>query len=272
MDRDAKKPKRNRGRRKRTDWIVIVNVPKLIRFLVILVMSVLAVISLFHISKRFLPVKAFSVVGISIYESTDIINASGVKRGDLLYSLDEEEIEARILEKCPYLSDVKVEAVFPDELRFEVEGRNARWYMDVSGTLYALDADLMVLDEIAKTDGLTKLILPNVKRVLCGSVPEFSESEIELKKTLEVISAIRGSTFQARLTEVNLESRWNIRLVVDGSYTVTMGDMSDFDAKLLAVEEILTRNLPESCIGGALDVSIPQSPAFKPIYASTGSD
>ena len=124
------------------------------------------------------------------------------------------------------------------------------------------------MDETAKTDGLTKLILPNVKRVLYGKVPEFSQSEIELKKTLEVISALRSSTFQSHLTEVNLESRWDIRLVVDGRYTVVMGDMSDFEAKLLAVEEILIRNLPENCVGGELDVSIPQSPAFKPIYAS----
>lgn len=249
------------------EWIA-----KAIMTAVLFGLAVVSLFSVIDVLKRSFTVKEFSVVGISIYEGAEIVSASGVKRGDRLYSLDEDAIEARILEKCPYLADVNVKAVFPDELRFEVEGKNARWYIDVSGDLYALDADLVVLDEVTKTDGLTKLVLPNVKSVLSGSVPEFSASETELKKTLEVIAVIRGSAFQSRLTEVNLESRWDIRLVVDGSYTVIMGDMSDFDAKLLAVEEILTKNLPENCVGGELDVSIPQNPAFKPIYASSSSN
>ena len=182
-----------------------------------------------------------------------------------------KEIEERLLEKCPYLASVKVETVFPNELRFRVEGKNARWYIDVSGTMYALDANLVVLDEIVDTNGLTRLVLPNVKSVMCGSVPKFSDSETELKKTLEVINAIRSSSFQTRLTEVDLESRWDIRIEVDGSYSVIMGDMSDFEAKLLAVEEILKHAQANNCVGGELDVSLPQNPAFKPIYSSESS-
>ena len=103
---------------------------------------------------------------------------------------------------------------------------------------------------------------------MCGSVPKFSESETELKKTLEVVNAIRGSAFHTRLTEVNLESRWAIQIEVDGSYSVLMGDMSDFEAKLLAAEKILNHARENNCVGGELDVSLPQNPAFKPIYAS----
>lgn len=269
MDQKKQTPKRRR--RRKGDVIVIVDVKKLVRFVAILIMCVLAVFSVFQIVKRFLPVREFSVVGISVYEPSEIIRASGVARGELLYSLDKKEIEERILEKCPYLASVTLETLFPNELRFRVEGKNARWYIDVSGTMYALDSNLVVLDEIVKTDGLTKLILPNVKSVMCGSVPKFSDSETELKKTLEVINAIRSTSFQTRLTEVDLESRWNIQIKVDGSYSVIMGDMSDFEAKLLAVEEILKHAQANHCVGGSLDVSIPQNPAFKPIYETESS-
>lgn len=268
---DQKEQKTERAKRRKSDLIVIVDVKKLVRFVAILIMGVLAIFSVFQIVKRFLTVQDFSVVGISGYEQSEIIRASGVARGELLYSLDKKEIEERLLEKCPYLASVKVETVFPNELRFRVEGKNARWYIDVSGTRYALDANLVVLDEIVDTDGLTKLVLPNVKSVMCGSVPKFSDSQTELKKTLEVINAIRNSSFQTRLTEVNLESRWDIRIEVDGNYSVIMGDMSDFEAKLLAVEEILKHAQTNNCVGGELDVSLPQNPAFKPIYSSESS-
>lgn len=269
MDQKKQTPKRRR--RRKGDVIVIVDVKKLVRFVAILIMCVLAVFSVLQIVKRFLTVEEFSVVGISGYEQSEIIRASGVARGELLYSLDKKEIEERLLEKCPYLASVKVETVFPNRLRFRVEGKNARWYIDISGTLYALDANLVVLDEIVESDGLIKLILPNVKSIMCGSVPKFSDSETELKKTLEIINTIRSSSFQTRLTEVNVESRWNIRIEVDGSYSVTMGDTSDFEAKLLAVEEILKHAQANDCVGGELDVSLPQNPAFMPIYSSESS-
>lgn len=264
-DGGSVKQKRRKARRK-SDWIVIVDVPKLLRFLALTVMSVLAVLSILQVVKRVLPVREFSVVGISVYEPLEIVSASGVRRGDLLYLLDEDEIEARILEECPYLLSAKVKPIFPNKLRIEIEGRNAQWYIDVSGTKYALDSDLVVLDEVGKTDGLTQLLLPNVKSVMCGSVPKFSESDTELKKTLEVIAAIRQCSFRSRLTLVDLESRWDIRIQVDGAYEVLMGDTSDFEAKLLAVEQILDSERLRESVGGEIDVSLPQTPAVKPIY------
>ena len=158
---NPKKRKPERGRRK-SDWVVIVDVPKLVRFLALLVMSVLAILSVFQAVKRFLPVREFSVVGISEYERAEIIRASGVKPGEMLYSLDKKDIEKRVLEECPYLASVKVKTVFPNKLQFQVEGKQARWYIDVSGTKYSLDVNLVVLDEIVETDGLIKLVLPNV--------------------------------------------------------------------------------------------------------------
>lgn len=256
----------------KNDWIVIVDVPKLARLMMLIVMSVLAVFSVLQAVKRVLPVRQFSVVGISVYEPLEIVNASGVRRGELLYLLDEEQIESDILEACPYLSSVKVKPVFPNQLRIEVEGRNARWYIDVSGTAYALDGNLTVLDETVNTEGLTKLLLPNVKSVICGEVPQFGESETERKKTLEVIDTIRQSSFQLRLTEVNLESRWDIHMQVDGVYEVTMGDLSDLETKLLAVEQILNSDRLRGSIGGKFDVSLPQMPAVKPIYKANQSD
>lgn len=270
-DRTKTAPRRVKRRSKgRTDWIVIVDVPKLARLLMLIVMSVLAVFSVLQVVKRVLPVKEFSVVGISVYETQEIVSAAGVKRGELLYLLDRDEVEARILEACPYLLSAEVKPVFPNQLRIEVEGRNARWYIDVSGTAYALDGELVVLDEIADTKGLTKLCLPHVRSVICGSVPQFGESEAELKKTLEIIDAIRQSPFQLRLTEVNVESRWDIRMQVDGVYAITVGDLSDLKTKLLAVEQILNSDRLKDSIGGEIDVSLPQMPAVKPIYKKSG--
>jgi hypothetical protein len=144
-----------------------------------------------------------------------------------------------------------------------VSARTARWYIDVAGAKYALDSNLAVIDEIGNTEGLTRLILPNLKEVIGGDVPEFGESDTERKKTLEAIAVIRSSSLFPRMTEVDLESRWSIGLVVDGTFTVVVGERSDMEAKLKVLERILTEKMPENCVGGALDVSDPEQPTAK---------
>ncbi len=243
------------GKRKKTDWIIIVDVKKLVRFLILLAMCVLAVLSGYQTVKRFVKVKNFEIVGIFQYDKEDIIHASGVKRGDRLYSVDGDEVAERIRTECPYLAEITVKKKFPNTLYIEAEGKSGQWYLEVAGICYALDGDLQVITDTKKTDGMTKLILPRLKSVMVGAVPEFGESEIEIKKTLEVISAIRQTAFKSRLTMVDLESRWNIHITVDGIYEIEMGDMTNFDAKLRAVAAILEEDYVKNSGGGSMYVS-----------------
>lgn len=231
--------RRQREKRPKQDIIIEVNVKRLTLFLFIVVLSILTVLGGVRVVRGFMRVKYFEVKGISVYEQVDLVNASGVKRGDLLYSIREKEVEARILAECPYLESVEIVPRFPNRLEIRVEGKAAQWYVEFAGTKYAMDGNFVVMEETLKTDGMTKLILPNVQSALVGQVPVFGQSDTEVKKTAEVLSAIRQTTFKSRLTLVDLESRWDIQLEVDGAFRILMGDMTDFEAKLRAVESIL---------------------------------
>ncbi len=227
---------------------------RLLALVITVCMCVLSVFSLFQVIKFFAKVKEFDVVGISIYDKTDLINASGIKRGVPLYSLDQDAVETRILEECPYLESVEVELHFPNKVRFRVEGKSAQWYLDISGTKYALDSDLKVISETERIEGVTKLILPSIQSAMYGEVPGFGESEIERKRTLEMISAIRQTPFKTRLSEVDLENRWDVWLTVDGRYRISMGDGEDFDAKLRAVEAILNQETVKNAPSGTITI------------------
>lgn len=244
-------------KKKRQDVIVYVDVKKLMLFLMTAMMCVLAAVALFHTAKRFFKVGKFETSESSFYEEEDLINACGIRLGDRLYGLNTEEAEQRLLEACPFLEEAEVKFRFPGRLSIEVKDRQVPWYIEISGTKYALNEDLLVVDEVRDTAGMTRLILPHVKRVVSGSVPEFSESELELRKTLEVIAAIRSATFRKRLTEVNLESRWDIRLTVDETFVVFMGDMENFSVKLKAVKEILNSDRLSGAVSGEIHAENP---------------
>lgn len=261
-----------KARNKKPKRVIVVNVRKLILICATVLLCLLMLVSVFFLIKRFLKVGSFEVKGVSVYATEEIVGASGIKRGDLLYSIDRSAVEQTILEECPYLESVKVRCVFPNKVKIETVGKNAYWYIELSGAKYALDGNLTVIAETGRTEGITKLILPNVKSVIVGSVPSFGESETEVKKTLEIIAAIRESPLKKRMTEADLESRWDISIVVDGAFNIYLHDMSDLEAKMLAVEAVLESEKLTGCTGAEIDASDPANVGVIPVYDKSSSN
>ena len=257
--------------RKMPRFEIEVDVRALLLLIVTILMCVVFVFTSFLFIRGLLGIRNFEVVGVTTYEYTDIVNASGIKKGDKLYSVDLDEAAANVMEACPYLESVKVIRRFPNTLRFSLEEKSPSWYIDIAGDYYVLDSDLRVMTETASKQrllafGATELVLPNLKSALRGSVPEFSENEQEMRKTLEIINLVRTNTFKARITKLDLTSRFEIYMTVDGVYDVYMGDMTDFEAKLETVKKIVSSEEIKGYAGGEINASDPAAVSFKPKY------
>lgn len=256
MKRKNPKPKQ--------DIVVEVDVRKLVRFLVLFLMVLVFLVCAYFVGRRFLTVKSYSVSGVSEYDLQEIVSASGVRRGSRLYLLDRKEIEEKILEECPYISEVKVRPKFPNRLHFEVEGNVAHWYIDVAGSYYELDGNLNVLARVSEPKGAARLILPNLKSVLVGELPVFGESETEVKKTLELVSILRESPLASRLSMADLSDRTDIVIEIDGAYTVYLGDPLDFASKLRQVEAVLEKDTVKNAGAGEITATVTGTTSFKP--------
>ena len=141
----------------------------------------------------------------------------------------------------------------------------------MSGDYYALDSDFLVIDETTDRErfingGVPELVLPNLKSLISGELPEFGADETEIRKALELIAAIQSSTLKSRLTLVDMESRFDVNIVVDGKYNVYMGDISNVEEKLTAIEKILKSDKLKNYVGADIDASIPETISVKPIY------
>ena len=270
-----RKGQRTRAK-KGADLIIEVDVRAVVALVVTVVMCLLCAISLFLYVRTFIGIKDFELVGVSRYDEKDIINASRLKFGDRLYTLDLDAVEEQILLECPYLESVKISRRFPHTVRFSVEERAPQWYIELAGDYYVLDADLVVMTEVAsedmlKTEGVTRLGLPNLTRVMRGELPEFGmtdgeRNETEIRKTLEAISAVRKTTFKERITALDLSNRFDIKITVDDRYYVSLGDMTALEAKLREVEAILNSEMAKQYASAEIDVSAEGVPAsFKPI-------
>ena len=257
------KVKRSRLRVKDKKKILLVGVTVL--------MVLLCFTSTFFVIRSFLKVKTFELSGITQYDKSTLAGASGINIGDRIYAADLDAAEQRILEQFPYIQNIKIERTLTGKIIFRVEERTASWYMQVSGDYYALDATLKVIEETPKNDkfvqgGVTYLVLPNLKMLMCGSVPEFGNDDVEVIKTLELISAIQSDPLKTRITSLDIESRFNVYLVIDGIYNVYIGDMSNVSEKLLVIGELLNSGDLLEFAGADIDVSNPESMIVKPKY------
>lgn len=268
-----KKERKRASARTRRVWTIEVDVRAVTALAVTAVISLLCFFCLFLYARSFIGIRNFELVGVSRYDERDIINASLLKRGDRLYTLDLDAVEKQILSECPYLESVEVSTRFPNTIRFSVEERTPQWYIELAGDYYVLDADLVVLTEVASAEmlvkeGVTKLTLPNVTRVMRGELPQFGmvdgeRDETEIRKTLELISTVRRTTFKSRISELDLSNRFAITMVVDGSYHVNLGNMSSFEAKLGEVEIVLNSAELKQYPSGTIDVSLyPDQPTY----------
>lgn len=234
-------------------------------------MALLALISIFFVIRSYLPVREFELSGVTQYEKPVVVSASGIRPGDKIYSLDLEAAKKNILSQLPYIQSVEIERNLFGKIVFRVEERRAVWYMQLSGDYYALDSALTVIEETPKNDkfiggGATYLVLPNLQTLMCGEVPKFGSGEVEVVRTLELINAVQSDPLKSRITSLDVESRFNVYLTVDGIYDVYIGDMSNVTEKLLVVRKLLESGDLDEFKGASIDVSDPESMVVKPKY------
>lgn len=244
---------------------------KILLICVISFMALLALISIFFVIRSFLPVRDFELSGVTQYEKSMLVSASGIRKGDKIYSIDLDAAEEKILAELPYIQSVTIERKLSGKIIFRVEERRAVWYMQLSGDYYALDATLMVIEETARNDkfvngGSTYLVLPNLQMLMCGDVPKFGNGDVEVIKTLELISAVQTDPLKSRITSLDVQSRFNVYLTIDSIYDVYIGDMSNVTEKLLVVRKLLESGDLNEFVGASIDVSDPESMVVKPKY------
>ena len=232
----------------------------LIAFLLIMLISLL------------FPIKKFEVEGSTRYDINELIDASGIRTGDRLYALNRGKAEKKLMEGCPYVKSVKIKRVFPNKVCFVIEERVAGWYVQVGEDFYALDYDLKVLlesfdesDMIAR--GLTKLVLPELESVVAGELPSFGGGDEHLmSETLKIIDTVRTHKIKERLTLLDLSNRFQIEMVVDGSYSVDFGDMDDAKTKFDMIDQIISTAAIKGYVGGVISVVNPSEHTFRGIY------
>ena len=245
--------------------------------LVLIAAALVAMAMLYIIVFR---VREIRVEGNAAISDADIIRFSGIRYGESVLTLDEDETERRIRTAAMAAASSSgnpnyyrlqfryMDKEMPGTVIITVREREACCWMTWCGIMYVMDKNRMVLYETedpgVQPDNLVEVKGLDIRSgnhagqtlVLTSSVQEtlFENMFLEMK--------VLGCT--ALIREVDMSSPASILLVTRDGYTVSFGDRSRIHAKMrsmLLVREELIR-MGEA--GGTINVSVPETPYYSP--------
>lgn len=230
----------------------------LVLFLLLAVGAVLFGV-LFGVFDAMFRLETVTVEGIP--ETEAVLDAAALTPGDRLYTIDRDAVRAAVLRANPYLADVRLERHLPDTVTLICTPREGAYYLEVNGEWVILTRDLVVLEcgcqpADCRTRGLVQLILPDVRRAVTGEYVEFA-GEVDMGYVLDILAEHRTSTLYSRTDLLRIDSRFDVRMILDSCYAVTMGDCLDTALKLTLVEKILADGTFTGKTGAFVDISNP---------------
>lgn len=248
--RSNKRKRRNRGR---------------FGFLYMVVSMILILVVVVAGCAVFFRVDKMVVAGQTQYTSVEVIAASGIQKGDNLFSLNINQAVRNIRATLPYVDEVSIRRTLPDGLLFSVsecrpavlvQGGDAWWVVDGKGKILEGVAS-SPHPGTASVAGLTAL-LP-----LAGTELAVEPTEsARLQTLLDLVAALEGRGVMDKVADIDLTGNARLTFTYDGRFTVVMPIIADFDRKVFALKEIVTQLQPND--SGKIDITHDENVPFSP--------
>lgn len=192
----------------------------------------------FWFGSQLFSLKTIVVDGSSHYSYTQILNAGEIAEGDLIFFVSEDALEKELTDQFAYVRSVKLVKEYPGTLVITIEEEEPAFYFEMQGEYFLLSKQLKVLERFSSSAKL----LENAPEVQLVQIPEVSRAvvckklefvlESKSRHTDEALSILADSRLYEGITEIDLSNRFDMKLVYEDRYEISVGSFKDFSYKL----------------------------------------
>ena len=205
--------------------------------------------------------QAFSVVGNTKYDEKEIIETTGISKNENIFLARKSLAEKKILNKYPYVEDVKVSFKIPDTITIKINEAVGTYLIKVNDEKYLLvSLKGRILDQTDNIKGdyanLPIFIGPKIKSEEIGSYIEYEDNTVV--EIIDSITNVFADNGYQGITEIDATDTADISFTYKNRIKVKLGLPEDIDYKIRTAMTIITEKIDvteNSTIEGELDVS-----------------
>lgn len=208
---------------------------RIIAVLLSLVCGVLALTAFFRVEQ-------LEIVGLTRYDTQDVLNTFGIEKGDNLFFCDSLRGQKRLLAQYPYFESVSVERDLPSRMVVTVkEAQPIAAVNSTQGGWFVLDKDCRVLERTDQegAKGAAEVLGLRTPGAEPGqALPAEDPDVLEALKTLA--NGLDKIGLGGKATLYNLQDLDSIWFLYEERFAVCVGDTKNLDHKLAILQALVT--------------------------------
>lgn len=193
-----------------------------------------------------------------LYSEDALLDASGIKLGDNLYSFSSAAVSRTLILRYPQISAIAVQRKAPSTIVFTAKTEANAFYAEIYGETYYISKTLRLLGKVSRKDaeasGAINLKLPKISTAIAGEEISFDESRSANIAKL-MLEAVLQSELSDRIGSIDLRDAYDITLVCDDLYRLKLGSVSDVSLKLRIAAAVLRDEMFNGANKATLDLS-----------------
>lgn len=187
-------------------------------------------------------IREVRVVGNYLYTEEQIMEASGISKGENLAVIQKAKTAGMILKNLPFIDRVHIERILPDQVVIYVSEAESsftvkdKWgnYFLVSDGIIGEKMDMLAATGYPEVKGLNLLTLKEGENLTsCVQNPDAVSEAVKILSILDSYGVTGG------LKSINVEVLIDISMNYGDCYDVYFGDMNEIDRKIAYFVAIL---------------------------------
>lgn len=190
----------------------------------------------------FFRVDTVVVTGQERYTQAEISAAAGIQTGDNLFLLNKYNVAQQLLQKLPYIEEIRINRKLPDTLLIEVRECTFTLAVVQDGVVWLLSPGGKIVEqepapltrEVPRIDGCA-LLAPSVGTHIALATEYTSQQE----SLLSLLAALEEAAMLEQVNAIHLGEISMLTMDFDGRFTVELPYGADYAYKLRALETVI---------------------------------
>lgn len=213
----------------------------------------------------FFRVSNIQVEGSEYYKAQEVIEASGIKEGESLVTLNCNAVESQISSKLIYAGRTEVVRKMPDTVIIRISESGTVGCVQTDKGLWIIDNYCRLLETVADGEKDKYIEIKGVSAVSPKAGSEMSVTAEDKSKIIylrEILTAMSERDMLADVGYIDVSNTANVQFTYLDRFTVKMGKNENTDNKLQLLKEAVTE-LQEAEVG-TFDLSENKKASFNP--------